>query len=500
MKMRQPLSILCLTLSLSIPSFAMDFSSVEKIINETKTLTDMPSGTAIAVVKNDKIIYQGYFGYADIASQKQVDENTSFYIASATKPFFALSMLLKEQQGQLSEENSLQSLFPKSNFSGFDANIITVKHLLSHTMGIDNEPLVMASAYTGLHDKSIRQQLVDRSYANQKFPLGTFDYSNVGYNILSVWSESADKKPWQDMLKETVLTPLQTSHSSAYISDANNNTWQLAKPYSIFNGKDKPLYLAKQNSTMHAAGGLISSAKDMANFLMVQLNQGKLNGQQVFPSNVIAKSQQKVADVNTSYGDFKREGYAWGWYMGPYMNETMYHHFGGYSGAHSHLSFIPEKGLGVVILNNEDMLSSKLTAAVAKSIYATLLNMPEETIKAETMVASIQKKAAQLPAMIKQQQKKMSQRQWQLSLPKTAYQGSYVHPDYGQVDIHHSQEDQLVVSWGQTHAIATAFTKPETMRVELIPNSGEIISFEVDNKRVKSFTYSHATFKKVTPL
>ena len=140
---------------MSLSSFATDFSLIEKLINDTKAVTDLPSGTAIAVVKDDKIIYQGYFGYADIANKKKVDVNTSFYIASITKPYFALSMLLKEEQGQLSEKTNLQTLFPTSIFSGFYASKVTVKQLLSHTMGIDNEPLVMVTAYTGLHDEKV---------------------------------------------------------------------------------------------------------------------------------------------------------------------------------------------------------------------------------------------------------------------------------------------------------------------------------------------------------
>ena len=490
------LSLLALCASVSLSTFAMDFSPVEKLINETKAVTNLPSGTAIAVVKGDKIIYQGYFGYADIANKKHVDENTSFYIASITKPYFALSMLLKEKQGQLSENSNLTSLFPTSTFSGFDASKVTVKQLLTHTMGIGNKPLVIATAYTGQHDEKVRQRLVGKSYVNEEFPLGSFDYSNLGYNILSVWSDKADNMPWQDMLKQTVLTPLQTSHSSAYISDAKKNSWQLAKPYSITNGKDKPVYLEKRDNTMHAAGGMISSAKDMANFLIVQLNQGELHGTQVFPSKIIEKSQQKITEVDSSYGDFKREGYAWGWYIGPYMNETMYHHFGGYAGTHSHLSFMPEKGLGVVILNNEDRLSSKLTGAVAKSIYATLLNKPEAIAQAQAMATAVQKKAAQLPSRLKKQQEKMAKRQWQLSLAKTEYSGSYLHPEYGQVNIKHNEKGQLLVSWGYTHAIATAFTKPETIRVELIQSRGQIISFQLENQKVTGFTFNKAEFTK----
>lgn len=495
MKVIKTFTALCFAAGMTT-SNATDFSEVTNLVNDMKQQTNFPYGTAIAVVKGDEIIYQGYFGYSDIENKTEVNAATPFYIASITKPYFALSMLLKEQQGQIDESTTMATLFPKLNFANIDAKQVTVKHLLSHTMGIDNSPLAMISAYRGGHNLTERQQLVANSYPNSQAPLGTFDYSNVGYNILSVWVDQTEQMPWQAMLDNTVFQPLSLVHTSAYISDIDKKHWQKTKPYSISKPEKEPLYLSKYNDTMHSAGGMVSSAKDMASFLIAQLNQGKVNGKQVFPVEVINKSQQPLASLNKSYGEFKRDQYAWGWYVGPYLNETLYHHFGGYAGTHSHLSFMPEKNIGVVILNNEDMLSSKFTGIIAKQIYSLLLDDKNANITAKAEANTLRNKLNQLSQQLAKQQKKLAERKWQLSLEKHSYTGSYKHPLLGEVLITKDDNNSLNVSWGHLSTIATAYTKPDTMRVELIPNNGEIIQFSVNNQQVTGLTYNNEAFVK----
>ena len=71
----------------------------------------MESGTAVVVVKDDRIIHEAYFGYADIAAGRAVDDKTVFYIASTTKAFLAQAALLAEERGHISTETTLQELF-----------------------------------------------------------------------------------------------------------------------------------------------------------------------------------------------------------------------------------------------------------------------------------------------------------------------------------------------------------------------------------------------------
>src|SRR5262249_28486359 len=155
-----------------------------------------------------------------IAAQKPVTRDTAFYIASATKPFFALSTLVDEAAGKLDTRTTLSQMFPGTRFAGFDAASVTVKDLLVHTSGIDNPPLVWATAYSGVHDARSRLALVAASRPDEKAAHGTFKYTNVGYNIASVWLDRQSSTPWQQRVQRNVLRPLGMRHTAAYISEA----------------------------------------------------------------------------------------------------------------------------------------------------------------------------------------------------------------------------------------------------------------------------------------
>ena len=78
---------------------AEQFEVVDRFVVENKRVTTINSGTAVVIVKGDEIVYEGYFGYADVENKVPVDKNTTFYIASMTKPIFSLLTLIKEEKG-----------------------------------------------------------------------------------------------------------------------------------------------------------------------------------------------------------------------------------------------------------------------------------------------------------------------------------------------------------------------------------------------------------------
>ena len=363
------------------------FGELAGFIQRTKDATALRSGTAVAIVKDGKVIYEGYFGFADIDGNQPVTRDTSFYIASTTKPFMALNALLKQVDGRLDTRTSLQAMFPEFRFDGFDAASVTLKDLLVHSSGVENEPLVWATAFSGIHDAQSRRALVAASYpdgnaAHKRSSTRTFNYTNVGYNILSVWLDRKLAMPWQDQLDAAIFQPLDMRRTSAYISEAETKSWPLAKPYSFASAHpNTPLYLTKSDGTMQAAGGLVSTAPDLARFLIAQLADGSHGGKQIFPGSVITKSHITQVAVDSSYLDFKRTGYAWGWYTGQYKGKSMLHHFGGFAGFHAHLSFIPEENIGLVVLNNEDVLSARLTNLIADYAYGVLLDEPDISSK-----------------------------------------------------------------------------------------------------------------------
>lgn len=506
----KPYPIICLSAALlaSSSSFAGQFDKVAEYIEKAKTVFDYPSGTSIAIVKGSKIIYQGSFGYANIEKQIKATNQTSYYIASATKPLFALATLLKEHEGALNENTSMTSLFPKLSFDQVDASKVTVKHLLTHTMGFDNTPLVWATAYAGVHDADSRRKLIASSKPEEEQALGKYEYSNAGYNTLSVWFDQQYPHGWQQELKQTVFSPLKMNHTSAKMSDTNQPGWSVAQPYSFFsNNKNQQLYLSKQDNTMHSAGGIVATAPDIARFVIAQLNEGKVDGRQVFPASVVKKSQQLQVNIEESYGDFERFGYAWGWNLNRYKGQVLHSHFGGFSGTAAHISYMLEKDIGVVILNNDDILYSNKSVSgfIASAIYDILLedeqNTKEQTVKLAQKQADefdkIVSKFDNVSQRIAKHRQQLDARKWQLTLPKKDYSGVYRHPLIGEIRVTLNDKNQFHASWGNMHAIATPYKTLDAFRVELAPGQGRPLKFNLVNNKIESVVFDSMVFSRL---
>jgi CubicO group peptidase (beta-lactamase class C family) len=502
------MKIFPLLVSLSIcasSSYATDdFSAIDKYVNAAKKEIGLPFGTAIVVVKEGKIVYEGYFGYANIKKNKKVTADTAFYIASITKPMFALSTLLMEHEGYVKDSTSMAEMFPKQGFPNIDAENILLKHLMSCTSGINNDELLKTLAYTGNHNLKQRHTLMSVSAKNKISPLGQFEYTNLGFNIASIWMDNYYQQDWQKTLSETIYQPLGMNHTSSYMSDTVKKSIEVARPYGLREEDPKEiLSFEKSDITMHAAGGTIATASDLGLFLIAQLNQGKVNGKQVFPAEVIKKSQQQLVAHNASFLDFKRTGYAWGWQIGPYKGSRMLHHFGGVAGTHTHSSFIPEHKIGLVVLNNENIISQDLTNAIADIAYSILLNKGDANKKAENHILGMQSLAVDVKEKFKTwnkvKEKKASSRAMELSLDKQKYAGVFHHPLWGKLNIKLLNTGVFEVRLGEVSTIATAFTKLDTLRVEFsaMGEGGKVLTYKIKDGEVKGLSLFGENFNKV---
>jgi CubicO group peptidase (beta-lactamase class C family) len=480
---------------ISVGSAASDFSDIDNIIQEAKTRSDMQSGTAVVVIKNDRIIHEAYFGNADIAAGRGVDEQTVFYIASTTKAFLAQAVLLAEAQGDISTETTLQELFPDIVFEQIDANTITVKHLLTHTSGIDNESLTWAASYTGLHDNASRHAMIAGSYPSAGAKLGVFEYSNVGYNILAVWFDDYYGRDWRDTLEDTILKPLEMNTSTGFISEGESSGWPLTQPYSYKVGGGKvPLYLRKTDNTMYSVG-LIATTRDTARFLMAQMNDGVINGNQIFPAKVIQK--QRKLQVATDGGYF--DGYALGWMTSNHEGRAKRLHTGGFSGASALLSYLPKEKVGIVVLQNENGLKANyLNGIIEDVVYGHLLG------KTKAEIASIAKPTLErLVTRTKRAKQDLAEAMiaresahWQLSLNIKDYIGTYSHPFSGTIEVKMNADSRFDIRWGLLHGTGYPHTNIDTIEAELRPGSFDPVFFGVSETEVNFIEFNSVRFVK----
>ncbi len=456
--------------------------SLDSFIVELMTEFNIKTATSIAVVKGEQILYQQTFGYADIANQIPAGNDTLFYIASITKPLFAFALLQALQQTDYNLNYTLAQMFPEVSFTKeIMADKITIRDLLTHTSGLDDNYLTTAVSISGIHSPEQKLQMLAELFASKNSKLGEFDYTNLGYNILSIWFVRTFKQPWQGYLQQQVFAPLQMQKSTAYMSEAVRQNWCIALPYSFFaEQQEQALYLTKKDNTMHAAGGVLSTSSDMAKWLIAQLSihNNTASSEQLIAADLLRLSQEQVATLSSKRGDFERQGYALGWYTGIYKNTLSYHHFGSFDGFRPHLSFIPEHGIGLVILNNEGLLNDRLTDVIADFIYSKLL-------KETNVEQRIAKRITKLKTMAVEYRKKLIQKEqtyrdmpWQLKHDKADYAGIYSHPLAGEIHVSY-QKGQFEINWGNLKSVATAYKKPDVMRVNLRPTRPQLLSFDL---------------------
>lgn len=461
----------------------------EKTINKL----GIPGFAVIVTQGNETILKEGY-GYADFENQLIANSNTSYYIASATKSFTALLAVIMNDEGILKLDDPLKKYFPDLEIdSNLNLANIKVRDLLTHTSGLENDPIGWRVAFSGEHDQSTLLELMRYSKSN-KTGYGNYEYTNIGYNIYAIILEKITDKSWQNWMQEKIFDPAGMNHTTAFISRAQKEKWLLARPYIVLDSVSR-ITLEKKDNTMHAAGGLIITPDDMAKWLKIQVGKGKLNGKQIFPEIMMLSSQKELVNISESERLFQPTGYGFGWLHGNYEGNKVIHHFGGFAGFSTHVSFMPDKQIGVAVIANEAVAGNKLMHLIATFIYDYLLEK-KGWDDYDKEINTFTERLNQGRKMINASIVERNNRPRMLSLPLSDYSGSYESDEYGILTIQETPS-ALKVSIGNLQCVSTPFKNKESIRVELIPGSGQIIQFFIENNKISNLKYDGINFKKI---
>jgi CubicO group peptidase (beta-lactamase class C family) len=482
---------------------AMFKAKMDLFIDRVVDSLNIKFGIGMAVVKGEDMVYEAYSGMANYEENIPVTPQTNFYIASSTKSFTALAMLMLEEKGILDLDASLASYFPESKFKPeLNADKVNLRDLLYHTSGLENNNITLSKAYTGIYTlESLTKNLIDYTIPNTRAAYGEFKYSNLGYNIIEIILERELGKSWKQVVKEEVLDPLGMAKTSANISDITRLNWPGTEPYSDINmnGDLERISLKKKDRIMHAAGGLITTPRDMTKFLIAELNDGKFKGKQVFPEGMIPFSQKPHAKQDRKFLGLKRFGYGYGWNIATTpLGDTLVHHYGGFPGTAAQVAFMPEHNVGLSIYTNDGMkglLSTFLISSYAFDYYAGRENLDayydeQLTICKSRLLGAYKGRKESIA--------KRAERTWQLELPFEAYAGNYYSPSTGTIIVSHNAQNELITSMGYLKSTpATPIETKNSMRVELISGSGSAIQFYVENEEVTAISYDGLRYNKI---
>lgn len=462
------------------------------IARSLDTLEVVP-GIAVVVVVGDEVVFMTGQGVADVRSGTPVDADTRFYIASSTKPMVALAIAAMAERGDI----DLDAPVGVWSDAGLPADIargVTLTDLLSHRAGVENDALTFRLAYSGDHSASVRSALVASTAWDADTPHGQFHYANIGYNLATTLIE-ADRGPdWRDLVSREVLAPLGMTATTPWIEAERDRASVAAGHFGHLPGGPAVAVLQKTDRTMHSAGGLVASARDMARWLEIQLTDGVLDGQRIFPAGLVASTHRTRVATDATFGPYKRHGYGLGWYVGQYGDQTLIHHFGNFGGSRAHVSFMPERGIGVVVLINEDAVAGGFADIVANYLYGLYGGRPDVDAIFDAEVAALAERIDGLRPRIAADVEARRTRPWRLDHPMASYVGVYENPAMGRLYVG-STGHGLILSIGVLSAEAEPFTEPNSLRVELIPLRGEVLTFDGTDR----LTYGGVVFERRRP-
>ena len=386
-------------------------------------------GIAVAVVKDGKIIYLDAVGERDPDKHLPVTPDTVFYIASCTKTFVATAILSLAADGKIDLDAPVRRYLPRFELADAETTkSITIRDLLAHAKGLNCGPVVWLDAYTG-------EITEDRYYRwlRDATPSGSHRYTNVHYTLLGRVIEAVSGKPWKDFLDERVFGPAGMKRSTGYASKLYGHV-DAAIP-SIRKGDGfTAAAVRKTDNTMHAAGGTGASVRDLARWILLNLNGGTIDGVTVLPRKWMSQ-MHKLQDAGPqplpSFVPRTRDGHGFAWWVGTYRGNAFLEHGGGYVGTAASISFMPQKNMGVAVVANADGAAAQF---VTMEIYDRLLGvegkdlLPRFSGFIDARLARTRQKTPGNPNPAENG----------LPLPASAYVGAYEHKDWGTIHVRYA--------------------------------------------------------------
>ncbi|MFN2135600.1 MAG: serine hydrolase domain-containing protein [Candidatus Promineifilaceae bacterium] len=315
-------------------------------------------GLSLAIVDGDRVVHLRGFGTVHPNGVAPVPQ-TPFFIGSLTKSFTALAVIQLVEAGKVELNAPVQRYLPWFKVADPVASgQITVRHLLNQTSGL---PGMRGMADLGNMDGSpgaTERQIRALSTVKLIHLAGSkFEYSNTNYNILGLIIESASGEPYADYVQKHIFNPLDMSHSYSSKVEARQNGLAVGHRYWFGFPYPAPNLLVPLGSL--PSGQLISSAEDMAHYLIANLNGGSYRGAPILSADGIAKLHRGVAEIREM--GFSLGHYGMGWISQERGESTIISHSGIVPDFGAFMALVPELKKGFVILYNVNHAMLKLT-------------------------------------------------------------------------------------------------------------------------------------------
>lgn len=358
----------------------VDTNKIDDVIKASMARFDVP-GMAVAIVENDKVIFAKGFGVTNLDTNKKVNKDTLFGIASNTKAFTTAALAKLVDEGKLSWDDRVIDHLPEFRlYDSYVTREMRIRDLLSHRSGLglgQGDLMIWPST-----DKSVDEILAGLQYLKPASSFRSkYAYNNLMFVTAGEVVARVSGMSWNDYIEKNILQPLHMDNSRAGFSRIPESNKNWATGHIPMDGTLHPFFV-NYLEDFRGAGAIASSVSDMSQWLRTQLAGGKMpNGKQLFSEKQQAQMWHPHITSMASKSAFESyhqqfRGYGLGWSIEDYHGFKKLGHGGGILGMVSQVTLLPEKKLGIVILSNQQAFGA--LSAVTHEVLEDALELEDK--------------------------------------------------------------------------------------------------------------------------
>jgi CubicO group peptidase (beta-lactamase class C family) len=398
-----------------------------------QTLKDWNTpGIGVGIVVNDKLVFVKGYGYRDYEKKLPFTATTLCQIASNSKLFTAVSAGMLVDEGKLTWDKPIREAVPTIRFYNDELNNnVTLHDMLSHRTGVTRHDLIWFKS-----DFSRKQLFEKLRYLEPEQPMRqTFLYNNLMFSAVGEIIELQSGKRWEDFVRERILTPLDMNATTYTISEMLKSPdhgvpyQEKRDSFELYKG---PYF--EDTEGVAPAGAIISNIDNLSHWLIALMNDGKYNGKQVLPADVLkATLEPSIALPNATgeaqgFWELFNAAYGMARETASYRGHLITMHGGDLPGFHSQISFMPNDHIGVIVLVIGDH-SAPLYNVVSYNVYERMLGMDQTPWSQRRLTERLADKKAGTAARAKAGEDRVPNTKPSHALAD--YVGEYENPAYG---------------------------------------------------------------------
>ena len=346
-------------------------ASIEAIINEEMAEAKMP-GAAFGIIDQNKVVYEKSFGLTNSLTKIPLTDSTIFQIASVTKIFTSLALLTELKKANISVNGPIGDLI-----RGLSTRLskLTYHQLLTHTSGMVD--FIPSTTEFSLDTYTFFKNAGDSLLFAE--PGTVFSYSNIGYVLVGLALEKLCNKTYPQAIQDIIINPLKLTNTTFDLYQVACRSFSAGHRFNQKLNISLPYLSHLESPLVQAAGGLFSTVKDLESFAICLINQGVLDGKQIFDKDIIKNMSTGYAKHFMASGpyygfmSYPNNAYGYGLFMFSYGNLR----FTGNGGSGSQMAYFiyePESKFAMISINNSN---SEFLINSFKKIFEVVLGEKE---------------------------------------------------------------------------------------------------------------------------